>query len=130
MTENIKKEIMEKIVPMYNAVVTTADRYTEEECKSESGLYLLDQMEGQIKLKQTIISVGSTACKDLKVGDTVMINPKQYIRKEQKPKAFQPDPNKQVYETSFYVEWPVEESEGREVLFIYDSDVKYIIEEV
>ena len=104
MTENIKKEIMEKIVPMYNAVVTTANRYTEEECKSESGLYLLDQMEGQIKLKQTIISVGSTACKDLKVGDTVMINPKQYIRKEQKPKAFQPDPNKQVYETSFYVD--------------------------
>ncbi len=59
-----------------------------------------------------------------------MINPKQYIRKEQKLKAFQPDPNKQVYETSFYVEWPVEESEGKEVLFIYDSDVKYIIEEV
>lgn len=121
---------MEKIVPMYNAVVTTANRYTEEECKSESGLYLLDQMEGQIKLKQTIISVGSTACKDLKVGDTVVISPRQYIRKEQKPKAFQPDPSRQEMESTYYVEWPVEESEGKEVLFLYDSDVKYIIEEV
>ena len=121
---------MEKIVPMYNAVVTTANRYTEEECKSESGLYLLDQMEGQIKLKQTIISVGSTACKDLKVGDVVMINPRQYIRKEQKPKAFEPDPSRQEMENTYYVEWPVEESEGKEVLFLYDSDVKYIIEEV
>ena len=79
---------MEKIVPIYNAIVTTADRYTKEESK-ENGIYLLDQAEGKIKIKQTIISVGSTACKDLKVGDVVVISPRQYIRKEQKPKAFQ-----------------------------------------
>lgn len=120
---------MEKIVPIYNAIVTTADRYTKEESK-ENGIYLLDQAEGKIKIKQTIISVGSTACKDLKVGDVVVLSPRQYIRKEQKPKAFQPDPSRQEMESTYYVEWPVEESEGKEVLFIYDSDVKYIIEEV
>lgn len=121
---------MEKIVPIYNAIITTANRYTEEEAKTESGIYLLDNMAGQIKLKQTVIAVGSTACKDIKVGDTIMINPKQYIRKEQKKKAFQPNPNREEYDSVFYIDLPLEESEGKEILFLYDSDIKYIIEEV
>ena len=50
---------MEKIVPIHNAIITTANRYTKEDIdKTESGLILLDKQEGVIKLRQTILAVG------------------------------------------------------------------------
>lgn len=117
---------MEKIVPIHNAIITTANRYTKEDIdKTESGLILLDKQEGVIKLRQTILALGGTASRELKVGDVIEINPKNYIRREQKKKAFQPDLSKEEYGWEYYLDLPIEKSEDQEILFLYDSDVRY-----
>lgn len=117
---------MEKIVPIHNAIITTADKYTKEDIeKTESGLILLDKQEGVIKLRQKILALGGTASRELNVGDTIEINPKAYIRREQKKKAFQPDPKKEEYNWEYYLDLPVEKSDDEDVLFLYDSDVRY-----
>lgn len=123
---------MEKIVPIHNAIITTADRYTKEDIdKTESGLILLDKQEGVIKLRQTILALGGTASRELKVGDVIEINPKNYIRREQKKKAFQPDPSKEEYGWEYYLDLPIEKSEVKRFFFymIQMLDINVVTEE-
>ena len=69
-----------EIKPMFTGIVTTGDRYKEDQI--ENGL--ITAPAGSLKLNQVVVAVGSTV-RDIKVGDQVMINPAGYaVRKYDK----------------------------------------------
>ena len=69
---------IKKIKPLFNAIVTTMDRYTEDQY-TDGGL--IKVTAGTIKENQKVIAVGSIV-RDIKVGDMVSINPIRYAVKK------------------------------------------------
>lgn len=71
MTLNIKK-----IRPMFNQVITTMDKYSDDEMKTGS-IIDVSKVNNPIKEYQKVVAVGPMV-KNIEVGDIVMINPKRY----------------------------------------------------
>lgn len=122
MVVNILKSVAmrrpSKITPMFNHILVTADRY-EDDKKNASGLIL--ETAGGLKEIQKIVAVGSSV-RGLKEGDYVQINPTRYIRDTNSLK----DVGKSKAELHF--EFPVVEVGGKPYLFLYDSDIDFIID--
>ena len=73
---------IKKIKPMFNSIVTTMHRYTED-VTNDGVIVDTDKQQGGIKEYQTVIAVGSTV-RDIKVGDVVCINPTRFgVKKHQ-----------------------------------------------
>lgn len=71
-----------KIKPMFNHIVTTADKYEED--YRTGGIIDPTKSRGSLKEYQTVVAVGSMV-RDIKPGDKVMIDPTRYaIMKHQK----------------------------------------------
>lgn len=66
---------IKKIKPMFNNIVTTADKYDED--YRTGGIIDPSKSRGSLKEYQTVVAVGNMV-KDIKPGDTVMIDPKRY----------------------------------------------------
>ena len=64
---------IKKIRPLFTKIVTTLDRYEEDQI-TEGGLVIAKKQAGSVKEYQRIVAVGSNPA-GLKVGDIVMINP-------------------------------------------------------
>ena len=71
MTLNIKK-----IRPMFNQVITTMDKYSDDEMKTGS-IIDISKVNNPIKEYQKVVAVGPMV-RNIEVGDIVMINPKRY----------------------------------------------------
>jgi hypothetical protein len=73
---------IKKIKPMFNAIVTTMNRYEED--MTDNGVIVdTEKQQGSIKEFQTVVAVGSTV-RDIKVGDLVSINPTRFgVKKHQ-----------------------------------------------
>ena len=67
---------IKKIRPLFTKIVTTLDRY-EEDQTTKGGLVVAKKQAGSVKEYQRIVAVGSNSA-GLKVGDIVMINPARY----------------------------------------------------
>ena len=67
---------IKKIRPLFTKIVTTMNRY-EEDQTTEGGLVVAQKQAGAVKEYQTIVAVGSNSA-GLKVGDVVMVNPSRY----------------------------------------------------
>ena len=67
---------IKKIRPLFTKIVTTLDRY-EEDQTTKGGLVVAKKQAGSVKEYQRIVAVGSNPA-GLKVGDIVMINPARY----------------------------------------------------
>lgn len=67
---------IKKIRPLFTKIVTTMDRY-EEDQTTKGGLVVAQKQAGAVKEYQTIVAVGSNSA-GLKVGDVVMVNPSRY----------------------------------------------------
>lgn len=70
---------IKKIQPMANYLVTTQNKYTEEDIKKEG--IISARVVGSLKEYQTVVAVGPMV-RNIKVGDLVCINPRRYaVRK-------------------------------------------------
>lgn len=115
---------LKRIKPLQNKIVTTMNRY--EATQMKNGLLDVSKQEGSIKEYQTVVAVGDFV-KSVKPGDVVCINPTRYsIKKHQegslKDGIITDNP-------VIAINFPMIEIDGVEHLFLYDSDIDFIIEE-
>lgn len=123
--DNIKK--IKKIQPMFNHIVTTMHRY-EVEQDSLTGVISVKAASAAVKEYQTVIAVGPNA--QVKVGDVVCINPKNYARVQQRKKPWGGlEEGKEEYEAIVKYDFPVVTIEGEDYMLLYDSDIDFIVEE-
>ena len=113
---------IKSIKPMHTKLVTTAERYEEND--TASGLIL--KTAGSVKEYQKVIAVGSMV-RDIKVGDIVMINPTKYMKKQFNDNSLRED---FVDNPVVSVNIPTVEMDGKSY-FILDSgtDIDYIIDD-
>lgn len=126
MTEKTEINKLKKIKPMFNALVTTMDRYIEAQYIPGSNLIDTSKTKGGVKEYQTVLAVGSTV-REIKVGDIVCINPKAYgARKHQegslKDGVITDNPVLQYH-------FNVIELDGEECLLLRDNDIDFVVEE-
>lgn len=120
---------IKKIKPMFTALVTTAERYTEP--KFIPGTKLLDATQNKTGLKeyQHVLAVGDQV-RNVHVGDLVCINPQRYaVRKYAKDNSIKDDMEEtyrnQVVEYAFNMV----RLDGNDCLLLNENDIDFVIEE-
>ena len=117
---------LKKVRPLWNHILTTCDRYPVDNFKD--GLVSTDEAEGEIKIYQKVIAVGNTA-RDIKVGDLVLLNPRDYLRPVHSLNA-NSVLEKDEDSVSMVINWPILYVDDKECLYLYDKDVDMVIEEM
>lgn len=110
-----------KIKPMFNHIVVTMEKETED--RKIGDIIDVTHKEGTVKDIQTVVCCGDTV-KEIIPGDKVKINPTRYIRTKHKLSDELTSADLQVK-----VEFPIVNVGGIDYLFLFDSDVDYIVEE-
>lgn len=112
--------IPRKIKPTTNHIVTTMDKYEEDDSK-----LVLDvkELAGSVKDIQRVVAIGPLV-RDIKVGDYVRICPDRYIKVKH---TLAEELNEKEMQIS--VNFPIVDLEDGRYLFLYESDVDYVIEE-
>lgn len=112
--------IPRKIRPTTNHIVTTMDKYEEDDSK-----LVLDvkELAGVVKDIQKVVAVGPLV-RDIKVGDYVRICPDRYIKVKH---SLAEELNEKEMQVS--INFPIVDLEDGRYLFLYESDVDYVIEE-
>lgn len=112
-----------KVKPMFNVIVTTADKY-EEDTKTGS---IIDptKSRGTLKEYQTVVAVGASV-RDINVGDKVMIDPTRYAVMKHKKGSLKDGviTDNPVVGFNFNVV-PIN---GVPHLLLFDSDIKFVFE--
>lgn len=113
-----------KIKPMFNRIVTTFDKYDEDQLIN--GVYDPNKVKGSVKEFQTVIAIGTTI-KDIHVGDTVHINPIRYSVMKHEDKSLK---NGVIGDNMVIgYQFPIITLNGNDCLLLYDQDVDFIVEE-
>lgn len=112
--------IPRKIRPTTNHIVTTMDKYEEDDSK-----LVLDvkELAGTVKDTQKVVAIGPLV-RDIKVGDYVRICPDRYIKVKH---SLAEELNEKEMQVS--INFPIVDLEDGRYLFLYESDVDYVIEE-
>jgi co-chaperonin GroES (HSP10) len=112
------------IKPLFNSIITTAEKYEEDTTKN--GIIDASKQQGTLKENQVVVAVGS-AVRDISVGDMVNINPIRYAVKKYDKDSIRQDiagGNPIVgYQFDFV------EIDGKEHLHLQDRDINYVITE-
>lgn len=116
---------IKKIKPVFNQIVTTMDYY-EDDVFTEAGLIDTRKQKGTIKEYQKVLAVGNTVT-SVKVGDFVCINPVRYAKTKHENGSLRDG----VISDNIIVgyNFNVVEIDGQTCLLLYDSDIRYVIEE-
>lgn len=116
---------IKKIKPMFTHLITTTDKY-EEDVVTSGGLITVNRQKGSVKEYQRVVAVGSMV-KDIKVGDLVLINPKNYrVLKHEKGSM-----KDGVITDNPIVGYniPTVEINGEQFMYLDDRDIEYVIED-
>lgn len=116
---------IKKIKPLFTAIVTTGDKFDEDWV--EQGLIVA--RKGDLKLWQKVIAVGS-AVRDVKEGDMVMLDFKDYAVKKYDKNSIQNDLNNNPV-LDYHLNWvTIDEEDGKtkDCLVLKDRDVQYVFE--
>lgn len=113
---------IKKVKPMFNAIITTMNRY-EDDDDSDT---LIKNTSGSLKEYQTVVAVGGSV-RDIKVGDTVQIDPSRYAQKQHKEDSLKNGIVSDNPVMSYNFKTVL--IDGEQCLLLYDSDISYIIEE-
>lgn len=110
---------------MNNVLITTKDVYTDD-IKTGS---IVTKAAGTMKEYQKVVAIGPLV-RNIKVGDTVMINPSRYaVRKyEEKPMENSIKNDMELNPVVGY-RFNTIVLDGKEHLILYDQDISYILEE-
>lgn len=116
---------IKKIRPLFTNILTTGDKYEKDE--KQNGLIIAKK--GDLKLYQTVMAVGSMV-RDVKPGDKVMINPKNYQVTKYDPNSVKEDMgmNKIIGYNMPWVTIDNEEGNPQECLLLIDRDVEFVFE--
>lgn len=120
MTLNIKK-----IRPMFNQVITTMDKYSDDEMKTGS-IIDVSKVNNPIKEYQKVVAVGPMV-RNIEVGDIVMINPKRYGKVRHKEGSLKDGVITDNPVVSY--NFNVIELNHTPFLLLLDQDIDFIIEE-
>lgn len=115
---------IKKIKPLFNKILTTMDLY--DNSITEDGIIDGTKEEGGIREYQTVIAVGPTV-KCVKPGDKVVINPTRYQVMKHKEGSLKDGviTDNPVIGYNF----PILMIDDRPCLYLYDSDVDFVIKE-
>jgi len=120
MTINIKK-----IRPMFNQVITTMEKYSDEELKVGS-IIDVSKVNNPIKEYQKVVAVGPMV-RNIEVGDVVMINPKRYGKMLHKEGSLKDGVIGDNPVVSY--NFNVIELDHQPYLLLLDQDIDFIVEE-
>lgn len=120
MTLNIKK-----VRPMFNQVITTMDKYSDDEMKTGS-IIDVSKVNNPIKEYQKVVAVGPMV-KNIEVGDIVMINPKRYGKVRHKEGSLKDGVITDNPVVSY--NFNVIELNHTPFLLLLDQDIDFIVEE-
>jgi co-chaperonin GroES (HSP10) len=115
---------IKKIKPMFNAIVTTMDKYEDD--VTQSGIITKNRTKGAIKEYQKVVTVG-TAVRDIKEGDLVKINPSRYEITKYSDGSMKDG----VITTNSVIgyKFDIIEIDNKEYLYLRDNDIDYIVTE-
>lgn len=116
---------IKKIRPMFNQVICTMEKYTDEDTKIGS-IIDVHKVNNPIKEYQKVIAIGPMV-KNISIGDIVMINPKRY----QKVKHQEGSLKDGVITDNLVVgyNFNVIELDHVKYLLLQDNDIDFVIEE-
>lgn len=114
-----------KLKPLFTGVLTTAEKYDKD--VAENGLIV--HTEGELKLYQRVIAIGSTV-RDIAVGDKIVFDPKNYMIMKYDPNSVKEDMgmNKVVRFAFPFVNIFDENDKEIECLLLNDRDIRYVYE--
>lgn len=112
---------IKKIKPMFTALVTTMDIYTEEECSGAEAY-----KKGMIKEVQKVLSVGPSVM-HIKEGDLVSINPTRYAVRKHDENSIKSE--MEGGNPVLKYEFNIIEFDDKPCLLLQDRDINYVIEE-
>lgn len=114
---------VKSIRPVYNRLITTANRYTESQ--KVGSILDANKLEGRYKEYQTVVKVGSSV-REVKEGDIVLIDPSRYMKRKYNDNSLRED----------FVENPIVEiniptvtMNDTDYFMIEERDIAYIIED-
>ena len=113
---------MKKVRPMFNNIVTTADKYEEDQMAG--GLIVVPA--GNIKEYQKVVAVGGSV-RDIKEGDLVKVKFDRYMKMRHKKGSLQDGVI--ADNTAIEVVLPMILINNIEHLSLNDIDVEYVVEE-
>lgn len=116
---------IKSIKPLFTAIVTTGEKY-QEDMKSNG---IITANKGDLKLYQKVIAVGSSV-RDIKPGDTVMINPINYAVRKFDKNSLQNDLDNNPT-LSYKFNWVmIDDKYGnpQDCLLLNDRDIMYVFE--
>lgn len=116
---------VKKIRPMFTALVTTMDRYSED-VRTADGIIDVSKQQGGLKEYQKVLAVGSMV-RDIKVGDLVCVNPTRFAVKKHKPGTLKDGVVTDNPVVSY--NFDVVEVDGQQCLLLQDRDIDFIIED-
>lgn len=116
---------IKKIKPLFTGIVTTGEKYSED--MRDNGLIVANK--GDLKAYQKVLAVGSSV-RDIKVGDTVMIDITHFAVMKYNPNSIKEDMdlNKVVKWNIPWVMIDDEKGVPQDCLLISDRDVKFVFE--
>lgn len=116
---------IKKIKPLFNKILTTCNLY-EEAVIDNDGIIDSSKTEGSIMELQTVLAVGPFV-KSIKVGDLVIINPTRYQVMKHKEGSL----NDGVIQDNAVISYnfPIINVDDEPCLYLYDSDIDFIVKE-
>ena len=116
---------IKKIKPLFTNILVTGNKYEKDE--KQNGLIIAKK--GDLKLYQEVLAVGSMV-RDIKVGDWIMINPKNYAVKKYDPNSVKEDMgmNSTVGYNMPWVTIDDEKGNPEECLLLIDRDIEFVFE--
>lgn len=116
--------IIKKVKPLFNGVITTMDRYSDN--VTIVGTNLKDPTKsGAVKEYQKVVAVGPMV-RGIEVGDTVFINPSRYAVMKHKKGSLEDGVIKDNPVIGY--NFDIVPIDGVDHLFLQDNDIKYVAE--
>ncbi len=114
---------IKKLRPIYNQILTTMERYAEDQY--ENGIAL--KLKGSIREYQKVLAIGNSV-RNVEVGDVIVVNPTRYMRTEHRDGR--KDENNIIRDDmQIKYNFHTVEVDGKDCLLLFDSDVDFIIED-
>lgn len=114
---------IKKIQPLFNALITTMDKYEND--TTINGIIDTTKAQGSVKEYQKVVAVGSTANKDIKVGDLVCINPIRFSVKKHKEGSLKDGVI--TDNPVMYYNFDTVEMNDETYLLLQDRDISFVI---
>ena len=111
------------IRPVYTRIITTANRYTENQ---KNGVILdAKKLEGRYKEYQTVVKVGSSV-REVKEGDVILIDPSRYMKRKYNDNSLRED---FVENPILEINIPTVQMNDEDYFMIEERDIAYVIED-